>query len=379
MTDAYTATAQAYVDGVRSLSLPRAATRERGGLLAPVSYEELANRADQLSSASDSLTTEAARKLNAAVELKSKAEASTQLLAKVATDLEVGIYLLRAADNEDADVNLAQATRTERGVSSAVVDEQLLKIISGQAASLPARMERGAGLPQDSKRARLMLSETVDNVLLSIRDQASETGKEAFKGVLGIGLGQIGQAAGHLGLGIAQYFGQAEKLSRLYTLFRNFVSHAYDSIVALLGQNIAQAAGQQVVKWVDEVKEPKLFGNMIEWTFQIDKTLATLKPLILSSEAERPKVALAYEQVNALKDSYAWQAGLANKTMKWLGYLGGIPAAILPYGPLILGTVYVGLRAYIVLLGADYVDAERLKLLNRVAGVSRIVKANMIG
>ena len=52
--------------------------------------------------------------------------------------------------------------------------------------------------------------------------------------------------------------------------------------------------------------------------------------------------------------------------------------AIVPDGALLMATIYVAICGYEVLNGADYVDADRIKLLNRVPGVWRVVVANLV-
>ena len=54
-----------------------------------------------------------------------------------------------------------------------------------------------------------------------------------------------------------------------------------------------------------------------------------------------------------------------------------MPAAVLPFGTAIMAAVYIVLCAYVVLTGADYVDSERFKLLNRFPGIRQVVEANL--
>jgi hypothetical protein len=43
-----------------------------------------------------------------------------------------------------------------------------------------------------------------------------------------------------------------------------------------------------------------------------------------------------------------------------------------------MAAAYLVVSAYVILAGADYVDAPRLKILNRVPGVRTVVVADLI-
>ena len=49
-------------------------------------------------------------------------------------------------------------------------------------------------------------------------------------------------------------------------------------------------------------------------------------------------------------------------------------ASRLSYDAVLMAAAYSAIMGYAVLAGADYVDAERVKLLNRVPGVRQVVE-----
>lgn len=378
-TDSRLATAQAYADGVRALFAPAGAPTDERGVGGPVSPTDLADKAESLSTLSASLTTEAGAKLATAEEPRVKAQTSTQLLAKALTDLEVSAYLLQAAEDERANRVWARSEAAERSATGHASVDELLKIVAGEASLLPAGKERGGRTPKNLASARQGLTQTVDDVLTLISKRASQTGQAALSGLLGIGLVQIGQAAGLIGQNIAQAFGQAETLSRLYQLFRDFAFRAYDSVVALLGPTVAQAAGQRVLEWIDEVKEAKFFGTLLEKLYETNQTRQELSVEIADSKADLQKFVAARDRVSELVEEYTAQLRLTEKLLKGLKYLGSVPVAILPYGSLLMAAVYIVLCAYVVLAGADYVDAPHLSSLHRVLGVRQVVEVNLAG
>jgi hypothetical protein len=47
------------------------------------------------------------------------------------------------------------------------------------------------------------------------------------------------------------------------------------------------------------------------------------------------------------------------------------------YDTVLMAAAYSAILGYAVLVGADYVDAERVKLLNRVPGVRQVVEQSL--
>jgi hypothetical protein len=196
---------------------------------------------------------------------------------------------------------------------------------------------------------------------------------------LGLGVGELAQAAGVVSIGIAQALGQAEKVTRLLTAFRTFLKQVYDSLLALLGQQLAQTAAKQVLQWVDDLQKGELFAEVLEKLYETKVTGEALKLFVSESQAALPQFVAAIEKVDGLNASYLQQLDLAEKLLRGVQLVGGVPAAVLPQGRLLLSAAYIALGAYVVLAGADYVDAQRLKLLDRVPGVRQVVEGNLAG
>ena len=81
--------------------------------------------------------------------------------------------------------------------------------------------------------------------------------------------------------------------------------------------------------------------------------------------------------MEGLDAGYRQQIWLAERLITGVRYFGGVPAAALPYGKLMLAAIYIILGGYVIVIGADYVDAHKLNLLNRVPGVRRLVESNL--
>jgi len=377
-TNSYLEVARDYADGVRVLFAPSGAPTGERGESGPASQADLAAQAEKLVPLSSSLTTEAANQLASAADPVSSVQASTQLLAKALTDLRISAYLLEAAEDEKTNIAWTGDRARERGTSDVGATEELLQIVLGEASSTALTSERSAEQPQDIASARYVLSQTIEDTLAVISERTSKTGQAALAGLFGIGLGEVGQAVGLLGQNIAQLLGQADKLSRLYGLVRDFAYKAYESVLALLGPNVAKVAGQQVLNWLAEVKEAKFFGNLLEKLYQTKQTQASLLPVVKDSNADRQKFVTAIEDVEKLSEECSRQTDLVDKLLKGLKYLGAA-VTVLPYGAFLIAATYVAVCGYVVLNGADYVDADRVKLLNRVPGVRQVVVANLVG
>lgn len=374
VTMPYSDVAQAYAVNVRNLFTPPAAKRrERGVGAATLSPWELAEQAEKLSPISNQLAVEAANKL-AAQDTSERVEASNQLLAKALTDLTVSAHLFEAAEDAEVQRSSDRAARSERSVSEA--PDELLQIIVGHGA-VNSKRERAGTRASSDPEARVGLLETLEDTIDLISKRTATAGQSALTGLFGIGLVQVGQAAGLVGQSVAGVFGQAEKLSRLYALCRDFALKAYDSVLALLGPVVARAAGQQVLDWLAQVKEARFIGQFLEKIYQTQETQAALSAIVSNSKASGDKFTSATTELNQLGEQYSRQTALIEKLLKGMKFLGGIPAAILPYGTLLLAGAYIAITAYLVFNGADYLDAHRLTLLNRVRGIRQVIETNL--
>jgi hypothetical protein len=376
-TDPYVVAAQAYADGVRVLFAPSGTpTGERGGR-GPAAPEELAGQAEKLAPLSAELTEAAAARL-ADADRAVRAQASSGLLAKALTDLEISLRLLQAAEDEEEGILWAGEPGAERSAGGLQSTEEHLRILLGEAGPALAPVERGEGTPRDVPTARVMLSASITDALDLISERAGKTGQAALGGLLGLGAGEVARAAGLVGMDIARALGQAEKVARLYGLFRDFALQAYDALVALLGRHLAQTAAQQVVEWFGQFQEGEQFERLLERLYETQQTAQDLGPLVAQSQAGLGSYAAAIRGVDGLEAAFGRQAELAEKLLKGLKYLALVPATALPQGRLLMAAAYIVLGAYIVLAGGDTVDARRVERLNRVPGVRQVVEAQLV-
>jgi Lecithin:cholesterol acyltransferase len=389
LSKSYQETAQAYAQGVQALlaaPLPQPGRRAAGGVAGASS---LADQAAQLAPVSQQLTELAAAGLTAR-DANLRETASARLLAKALSDLEISRRLLQAAQAEEGApvsgaTGMADAGRTaETGGAAAAtlapaasdIQANLDLLLSDQPLALRAR-RAVLQLPSDLPGARQQLGATVDTTMQAIRDQASRIGQEAISGLLVLGLSEIAQAAGIVGLGIAGALGQAEKVSQLYSLFRQFALNAYDSLVALLGPMIVNTAAQQALAWANDVASGKDFGKLVERLYQTAQTEQQIDQLVKSSQAGLEKYIAAIQGVDGLTGKFQAQVGMVGQIIRGLRLLGGVPTAALPQAKLLLAAAYIVIGSYVVLAGADYVDADSLKLLGRFPGVRLTVEQQL--
>jgi hypothetical protein len=355
--------------------VPKAAAERGPASLAAGEY--LAAQAEQLGAQSDDLT-EASAACLISPDPVARAQAPTDLLAKALSDLQVSALLYQAALDEEGGQSptaLATARGAERASAVPAALENYLGILLHEAgpALAPEMTERGGS----TVNARADLSIAVVDALKLILSRAATTGQEALKGLAAIGVGNLGQAAGVVGMSIAQYLGQAEKVSRLYSLFRDFVIRAHEALLALVGNQLAQTMAGKVVEWLDEVQQGRRFEDLLEWLYQTGPTGRDLSILIKDSKAPPGHFRKALQEVAALEGRVRWNLDLASKFAAGLRFLGGVPAAALPQGQLLLAASYIVLETYVILAGGDAVDAPRLNLFDYAPGVRRIVDANL--
>ena len=368
--------ARAYVRAVEKLLRVSPATARTRGAFAPDVAADMAEQAEHLSGLSAALTKAAETRLddpNPAV----REEASAQLLAKALTDLEISAYLLQAALDEEA----APEFDTGSGLRlwSAGLDsvEPYLRLLLGEAGIWPALAERDEVPPTDISTARVELSNAVTDSLAFISERAVYSGQAALGGLLGLGVVEVAQAAGIVGKDIADALGQSEKIGRLFAAFRAFALESYDSLLVLLGRQLAQRAAEWVLEWLDELKAGQLFGQVLEKLFQTIPTGQQVQQWVSESRSELEGYLASIRGVDALNEGYRRQTELATKILRALAFFGTLPMAVLPQPRVFLGAAYIILAAYVVLCGGDYVDAPKLRILDRVPGVLQIVEANL--
>jgi hypothetical protein len=376
-TDTYSQAVQGYIDGVQALFAgPAGAQAVERGARGPASYADLAQRAEQLAPRSEALTQAAAGRLSAAEPLE-RMQAETALLAKALADLQVSAYLLQAAQDEEDEITWRAQAGTERGATAWSALDEPLKYLLGEIPLDIQASERGAPAPQDVPTARAALSRSIGDALDLISVLAAETGQTAFGGLLGLGLAEVVQAAGVVGMDIATALGQAEKVTRLYNLFREFVLKAYGSVMALLGKQLAQLAADRVVAWMNDLQEGKHVADLLETLYQTKQTGQELEQLVLNSPVPLERFVASIEGVQGLGAAYRQQIALSGKLLKGLRLFAGVPGAALPQGKLLLAAANILLGGYVVMAGADFVDAQRLAWFDRVAGVRSTVEGNL--
>lgn len=371
----YIRVSQAYADGVRVLFAPSGVEAGERGKRGPASYGDLTHQAERLTPLSTQLT-EAVTAQLLEEDPALRIQASTRLLAKALTDFDVSQYLLQAAMDEEDDTEWAEDPTGERSRTGFPLEEQL-GILTGKLETGFGVTERGGGPPADIKTARYGLSSAIEDTLASISEQAGNTAQMALNGLLGIGVAQAAEAAGTVGLQIAQVLGQAERVTHLYALVRDFALKAYDSLLGLIGPRLAEVVGQQVLEWLNDLKEGKKTAEILEKLYETEQTGAELDTLTKSSQVELQRFVDAINGVESLEEAYRLQIRLADKVIPKLKYLRLIPAAALPAARLLLAAVYIVLGSYVVLAGADFVDSKRLSKLDRVPGVRQVVKGQL--
>jgi len=372
----YLETARAYADSVRVLFAPSdQPTGERGGR-GPISPKDLENQAEKLAPLSEELTRATEAQL-ADADASVRAEASVRLLAKALTDLEISEHLFHAAEDEESGVSWSGGEGTERSGTGTGAIEERLKLLEGKLEPGSIPTERGGTAPANIDAAREELSNAVEDALTLISERASKTGQKSLEGLVGLGGAELMKAAGAVGMGIAQILGQAEKATRLYNLFRGFALKAYDAIIKLLGQALADTAAKKMVEWLDEFKEGKKLGELLEKLYETKQTQTELKQLAETSQAELQQFIASIEAVDRLNEAYHRQIELVEKLLRAMEFIKMVPATALPLGRVLFAAVYIAAGGYVVIAGGDYVDAPRLKLLNRVLGVSQVVQAKL--
>jgi hypothetical protein len=375
-SEPYLEAARAYADGVRVLFTPSGQeSGERGGR-GPESYSDLAAHAERLAPLSAQVTEEITGRLSEAIP-EERMEVETALLAKALTDLEVSSYLLQAAQDDESEAEFAGERHTERSVSSLGTAEPYLKLLLSEEKLDPSLGERMTRVPRNMDAARAELTLQSGDALAVITERAGNSGKVALEGLIDLGEGEIARAIGVIGQDIAKALGRAEKVARLFNLFRDFLVKAYESLKALLGPTVTKVVGDRVKSWVEEIMGDVTVDAMLEKLYETQRTRVELRPLIQETDAPIETYVTAIEQVGGLNNAFRKQTDLVGRILIMLQFLTRVPTAVLPQAKLLLAAVYVLMGGYVILVGGDYVDARSLEKLDRVPGVRRVVEMNL--
>jgi len=364
---------RAYVRGVEKLLLVSPATEHTGGKSAS---DLVADQAEHLSGLSAALTRAAETWLDD-LDPAVREEASTQLLAKALTDLEISAYLLQAALDEEASSGLDASSSLRLWSAGLGSVEPHLRLLVGEAGVWSASVERDEVPPTDVLTARVELSNAVTDSLAYIAERAIYSGQAALGGLLGLGVVEVAQAAGIVGKDIADALGQSEKIGRLFAAFRAFALESYDSLLVLLGRQLAQKAAESVLEWLDALRAGELFGQVLEKLYQTIPTGQQVQQRVSESHSQLEGYVASIQSVDTISDSYRRQTELATKILRAMAFFGTLPMAVLPQPRVFLGATYIIVAAYVVLCGGDYVDAPKLRILDRVPGVRQVVEANL--
>jgi hypothetical protein len=379
----YQSAAESYAQGVRDLFAAAPGAPTTRGELAPAPPTDLADRAEALAATSRDLTTAAAAKL-AHPDPNVRIEGSTQLLAKALADLQVSAVLFQAAQAEQGSL---EGTRDLVPTVEMPGDlEDTLGVLTGstpvvaESATRGREAEsgtRGLEAAPDPAATRNELTNVAGNELTTVRTRAAQTGQAALQGLVGLGLTQVASAAGIVGGDIAKAIGVGEQVGKLFSLFRDFVVNGYNALLALLGPALGQMAAGQVLTWAKEVESGAKFDELLEKLYGTEATRQALTTLIAGSTADVTRLTTAITGITALDASYKKQMELVDKVRNGLKLVGMAAGVALPQGRVLLAALYLIVGGYVVLAGADYVDAPNLKLLNRVPGVRQIVEQNL--
>jgi hypothetical protein len=162
---------------------------------------------------------------------------------------------------------------------------------------------------------------------------------------MGVGLAEIGQAAGAVASVVAGSLGADGVLSRLYALCRDFVKKVFDSVVALIGDQLAKVIGDRIIEWVKDVKDHQLFGAWLAKAYGVESIKADLRVAIDKSQEEPSRFSPAEGEVDKLTDRFNGDMKLTDKLIGGLGWLKWVPGASGPQGLLIQGGAYLLLLA----------------------------------
>ncbi len=374
--------AKQYAEGVLGLMMPVSAhathVSQRG--VAVMSYHSVATQARQLLSVSDQVTRAASARLSA-TNPQVRIEAQLQLLAKALTDLAISQHLLDAAEDEKIGI-MPQIAGASRNAAFFEVDAYLKVLVNGFPARPSSRdataITASAVAAADVSTAKLSLNDALNDALQTVVLQTATQGQAAFRGLLSIGLFNLAKAASIVGTDIAKFLGYGAEASELYRLVNDYVGKAHEAILNLLGRELSSVAVDKAMDFFSDLKDGSLLGDLLAKLYEINKTREELCSVIESSGVQLEGLTKTCEGLDGLVTQFKGIMEFVGKLITGLKFVGMIPAAAMPQAQLVMSASHAVLFTYIVLAGADFSDAHRIKMLNRVPGVRDLVTANLL-
>lgn len=365
--NAYRTAAASYAEGLRTLFAPSAESTR--STIRVATEDELADRADSLVAQSAALIEQTAGYLNAS-DMATRLGAEQSLLAQAAASLRAADGLLALADDDEA-------TRSA-GRPPAAFDD-LLAMIDGSLEEIGAQVEPEPEMTRggaDTTPAELI--ETANDAIKLVVSGVGSFARGTVASLIGLDPALLKQAAGMLGNELSQAITRlGENVTRLVSKAVAFIIQAYDSLLAAMGQDVASALRQQAAQWVEQLQQGEALTELADALYQTDDMKLRIADLIETSGAPGPVLGKTQSDVEALAPSFQSRIKLAGQIRAGLGLLKFIPGAQVPL-ELATGVLYLALLGYVIIAGADYVDAPRLARIGRVPGVLETVQTGLI-
>jgi hypothetical protein len=114
------------------------------------------------------------------------------------------------------------------------------------------------------------------------------------------------------------------------------------------------------------------FAAWLTRQYDVDATAKALEAELTEKPPQLPEACA--QRLDWLVEQHRKQMELLSKLIQGMDYLRLIPGAATPQGAALFATSYVLICGYAVFAGADYLDAPRLDVFNRVAGVPSVVR-----
>ncbi|MCB0002941.1 MAG: hypothetical protein KDI07_03280 [Anaerolineae bacterium] len=367
----YRTAAASYAEGLRTLFAPsQESTRS---VLRVATEDELADRADSLVAQSATLIGQTAEYL-ADDDMATRLGAEQSLLAQAAASLRAADGLLAIVDADGGETTRSAGA----GRPSAGFDD-LLALIDGSLEEIGAQVEPEPEMTRGGANTTPAdLIETADDAIRQVVAGVGTFARGTVASLVGLDPALLKQAAGMLGSELSQALTKlGENVTRLVSKAVAFIVQAYDSLLAALGQDAASALRVQAAEWVEKLQQGEALTELADALYQTDDMKLRVAALIEGSGAPGPVLGKTQSDVEALSPSFQSRIKLAGQIRAGLGLLKFIPAA---KGPLELatGVLYLALLGYVVVAGADYVDAPRLARIGRVPGVLETIQTGLI-
>ncbi len=229
----------------------------------------------------------------------------------------------------------------------------------------------------------MQLEKTITVFLKEIPDAAADMSATAVSGAIAAGLGPAQQVAS---VAVQEILARLpDAASAVARHAGQILAEAVRKVQAALGENVEKQAQDQAASWLQQIREERdTVAGLLDKLYQTGRIREEVRGVVGGADSATP--AARYNQATQALEGLLARYAKMKKVLKGLmRVLAAVKTPLLgtvPWGPMGVYGTYVGVLAYAIFSGGDYLDWYRLgdqAWLDRVKGLRTAVRSVVAG